>query len=168
MIWKDIKGYEGKYQVNDEEQIRSIDRYVKGKNGRFYFHRGVILKHKDNGNGYETVTMPNSKYMYVHRIVAFAFPEICGEWFEGAEVDHIDGNTHNNKPQNLRWVTRKENCNNPIWIKHRTKHTEEERIALQRKYSMDRYNRIKGTEEYRAYQRENMRRWRARQKALNN
>lgn len=29
-------------------------------------------------------------------------------------VDHIDTNTHNNNVKNLRWVTQKENCNNPI------------------------------------------------------
>lgn len=165
MIWKDVKGFEGKYQVNDEEQIRSLDRKVEGVDGRVIFHKGRILKHKDNGHGYETVTLGHSDYKYVHRIVAFAFPEICGEWFEGAEIDHIDGDTHNNKPQNLRWVTPKENCNTTVHRRRLTKHTDEERKALQKKYSADRYNRIKGTEEHRAYQREYMRRWRAKQKA---
>lgn len=49
----------------------------------------------------------------VHRIVAYAFhgepptPEHV--------VDHIDTNRRNNRPENLRWVTRLENVlNNPI------------------------------------------------------
>lgn len=49
----------------------------------------------------------------VHRIVAFAFhgaPES-----EKLVVDHIDTNRCNNRPENLRWVTRLENVlNNPI------------------------------------------------------
>lgn len=165
MIWKDIEGYD--YQVSDEGQVRSLDRYLIGKDGKTIFHKGRVLKPKDNGHGYKTVCLCKDsvvKYEYIHRLVAFAFPEICGEYFEGAEIDHIDGCRDNNRPQNLRWVTRKENCENPIWIERKTKHTEEERVELQRKYAMDRYNRIKGTDEYRKYQRENMRRWRARKR----
>lgn len=53
--------------------------------------------------------------MFVHKIIALTFPEICGEYKPGAEVDHIDGNPANNSAYNLRWVyTRKENMANPI------------------------------------------------------
>lgn len=47
----------------------------------------------------------------VHKLVALTFPEICGEWFEGAEVSHLDENPHNNKPENLRWVEHITNIN---------------------------------------------------------
>ena len=43
-IWKNIKGYEGLYQVSNLGRIRSIDKIVKrGKNGD-YFRKGIILK----------------------------------------------------------------------------------------------------------------------------
>lgn len=52
---------------------------------------------------------------YIHRAVAELFipnPE------NKPQVDHIDTNIHNNRFDNLRWVTHKENCNNPLTRKH--------------------------------------------------
>ena len=52
---------------------------------------------------------------YLHRAVAELFlPNPDNK----PEVDHIDTNTSNNDVSNLRWVTRKENMNNPLTKKH--------------------------------------------------
>ena len=52
----------------------------------------------------------------VHRVVAFAFlgkPEN-----DQMVVDHVDTNRQNNRPENLRWVTKLENAlNNPLTLK---------------------------------------------------
>lgn len=63
---------------------------------------------------YYQFTVDGTRYS-LHRLVALAFPEICGEYKDGLEVDHIipvklGGG---NEATNLRWVTRKENLNNP-------------------------------------------------------
>ena len=62
-------------------------------------------------NGYHQVGLSGSrKTAFVHRLVAEAFlpnPE------NKPCVDHINGNRADNRIENLRWVTHKENCNNP-------------------------------------------------------
>lgn len=51
--------------------------------------------------------------------IALAFPELVqNDYFEGAEIDHIDTDRLNNNPSNLRWVDRKGQMNNPLTLKH--------------------------------------------------
>lgn len=55
---------------------------------------------------YKALRLTNHKVYYIHRLVATAFipnPE------NKPEVNHLDGNTHNNHFSNLEWATRREN-----------------------------------------------------------
>lgn len=76
------------------------------------------------------------------RWIALTYPELVeNEYFEGAEIDHIIplsvGGT--NHPTNLRWVTRKENCNNPITLTHlrETMKSEEYRNVQSKRFLND-------------------------------
>lgn len=112
-IWKDIIGYEGLYQVSNMGRVKSLER-----NDYCCHHRTEkILKERNrNKKGYKMVALykGNKKEFSIHRLVAQAFipnPE------NKPCIDHIDTNPSNNRVENLRWVTAKENQNNPLTIK---------------------------------------------------
>lgn len=108
--WKDIKGYEGMYQVSDEGKIRSLDRKVKdATQNRYQNLKGKILKESDNGKGYKLVFLSKNrkrKNKYVHRLVAEAFipnPDNL------KEVNHKDLDKSNNCVRNLEWISNIDN-----------------------------------------------------------
>lgn len=96
--WKDVKGYEGLYQVSNLGAAYGIKRQ------RF-------LNTVYDRNGYSRVKLTKNgigKLLSIHRLVAQAFvsnPE------NKAEVNHIDEDKTNNIVSNLEWCTRKENVN---------------------------------------------------------
>ena len=100
-IWKDIKDYEGIYQVSNLGRVKSLKHSKEGK----------ILKGRVTGKGYLSVVLfRNSvrKSNSIHRLVAQAFiPNPANK----PEVNHIDENKLNNDVSNLEWVTSKENSN---------------------------------------------------------
>jgi hypothetical protein len=104
-IWKDIKGYEGLYQVSNLGRVRSLKRLKKNKGEITYKYLSSDLKN----TGYEYVVLcVNYKKVkkYVHRLVAKAFLE---NEFEKPTVNHKDLNPLNNTLSNLEWNTFSEN-----------------------------------------------------------
>lgn len=73
-VWKDIKNYEGIYQVSNKGQVRSLNRKAKcNLNDKFFIRKGKILNPTPNANGYLRVFLSkNNKVItsYVHRLVA--------------------------------------------------------------------------------------------------
>ena len=106
-IWRPVKGYEGLYEVSNEGRVKSLHTHGRGK------ACNLKTKTKDR-HGYWFVQLCKEgvcKSFYVARLVARAFPEICGEWFEGCDVNHKDENPNNNYAWNLEVCTRKYNIN---------------------------------------------------------
>ena len=112
-IWKDIPGYEGRYQASTLGNIRSVDRIVHSRNwytgktfkrqlkghllkpGRFCDngHLSVVLGHGANGSP-------------VHQLVMLTFVGVAPK---NQEVRHKNGNPTDNRLVNLEYGTRTEN-----------------------------------------------------------
>lgn len=109
--WRDIPGYEGRYQASTEGRIRSLDRRV-----RLVAHgvettravRGRILRPGRYCNsGHVSVVLGHgAQGSPVHQLVALTF---LGPRPEGADICHADGNPKNNAVSNLRYDSRREN-----------------------------------------------------------
>lgn len=108
-IWKDIKGYEGLYQVSNLGRVKSLERILHYCDGR---HRPVKEKLLSCGVckvGYRQVKLrlnKKTKTHYVHRLVANTF---ILNLESKPQVNHKDGNKINNNIDNLEWVTHSEN-----------------------------------------------------------
>lgn len=112
-IWKSLSGLvtNGEnYEVSTLGRIRSIDRITVGTDGRVAEFKGKILSTKKvKNNRYERVTLSSNgktKVHYVHKLVGIAFiPNPLNK----PQLNHIDGDTDNNKVSNLEWCTASEN-----------------------------------------------------------
>lgn len=110
-IWKDVKGYEGLYQVSNFGKVKSVERVIIQRDGKIKKIRGAIKKQRLIKKGYATVCLCKnckSKFFLVHRLVAIAFVD---NPFEYPCVNHKDECKTNNNAENLEWCTCKYNSN---------------------------------------------------------
>lgn len=96
-IWKDIKGYEGIYQVSNLGRIKSLNfnqqKYEK------------ILKPQKAKHGYYLISLKGNQKL-LHRIVAQTFIDNPNN---EKVVNHKDGNKLNNNVENLEWCSYSDN-----------------------------------------------------------
>lgn len=106
--WKPVVGEEGKYEVSNLGDVRSIDRVVVSSNGAVRKLKGKRLKpfFAKRTAGWQIALTGHIKHS-LHRVVAKAF---CEGYFEGAVVNHINGNRDDNRAVNLEWCTQSHNC----------------------------------------------------------
>lgn len=95
MNWRPVAEYEGRYEVSDCGQVRTVG--------------GRILKQYRNDQGYALIRVSSPrKELRVHRVVAKAFvpnPENL------PFVNHIDCVRDHNDASNLEWCTQWQNLN---------------------------------------------------------
>lgn len=110
-VWKDVAGYEGLYQVSNLGRVKSI----LFRNNIVIKAREKILAQRESNSGYFMVGLHKErkvKQHYVHRLVAEAFLYSDPD---AIEVNHINGNKHDNRVENLEFCKHSEN------IKHARK-----------------------------------------------
>jgi hypothetical protein len=112
--WKDIKGYEGIYQVSDTGEVKSLDRMtiyrMYGKESPTFITGKPLCKRRDK-YGYNKVVLckdGRAKAFMVHRLVAEAFIDNVDNL---ATVNHKDMNKRNNNVKNLEWADNIYQCN---------------------------------------------------------
>jgi len=105
-IWKGVKGHPH-YEVSNLGRVRSVERTVRsGPPPGMRRIAGTVLKpQKVKNTGYFQVDLNGARHS-LHRLVALAW---CDGWFEGAVVDHVNGDRTDNRACNLEWVTVAEN-----------------------------------------------------------
>ena len=113
--WRSIPGYEGIYEASNLGRIRTVEgkitsnaRYQK----RVWKQRVLKPKYKARrGSGKKdaqvTLWKDGKDRMFIlARLVAMAW---CDGYSEGMTVNHIDGDTLNNRVENLEWMSLSEN-----------------------------------------------------------
>ena len=104
-VWKDIKGYEGLYQVSNLGRVKSLnynntnkEKILKSETLRGYIRYHLFKKNK-------------GKHYFLHRLVAEAFIPNPNNY---PIINHIDGNPLNNNIDNLEWCTYKYNAEHAL------------------------------------------------------
>lgn len=108
----ELKGYT--FDVCDDGRVIRKAYTREYADGRvFNYPDREMKKYLDHG-GYQTFTLGERGKTInykVGQVVAYAFPSICGEWFEGAQVNHKNEDKTDNRACNLEWTTPTENTN---------------------------------------------------------
>ena len=97
MEWEDVKGYENLYKINRKGEVM---RY------------GHILKQQLSREGYYYVRLSKDSVIskaLIHRLLGLQYLDNPDNL---PQIDHIDQDKTNNSLENLRWVSRQDNCLN--------------------------------------------------------
>lgn len=126
--WRAVKNYEGLYEVSNTGKIKTLNYNRTGKER--------LLKQQSNYKGYKIIMLRKDnkvKKFKVHRLVAEAFipnPE------NKPCVDHINTIRDDNRVENLRWVTHKENQNNELTKEKMSESHKGEKLSKETKEKM--------------------------------
>lgn len=105
----DIPGCEGFYQINRAQQVRSLDRELKHRNGKMYIRKGRIRKPVTDSDGYYRISISikgKTKIWGLHRLMAITF---IANTDNKSTVNHKNGIKTDNSIENLEWCSVAEN-----------------------------------------------------------
>lgn len=141
-IWKDIKGFEGKYQVSNLGEVRSLNYKMRKNKGNSRKLKPDL--HPKSKYAKVTLRKDGKRYAFnIHRLVAQTFIPNPNNL---PQVNHIDENKHNNCAWNLEWCDNRYNCNygsKPLKMRYIKSDEHKQKISdsIKRLWQEGRYNK---------------------------
>ena len=110
-VWKDIKDYEGLYQISNYGNVKSLKRK--------YVPKDKLLKLTKGYNNYIEVRLSKGspRKVYTNRVHVLVTKHFIGDIENGLTVNHKDGNKFNNHADNLEIISRSDNTKHAWDIK---------------------------------------------------
>lgn len=124
--WKDVKGYEGLYEISNLGRVKSLAKQLVLSNGVFRNRKEMFLKPHTDGDKYLSVALYKEKMSKMIKVHLLVWDMFGSKKRNGIilQVDHIDNDKNNNKIENLQLLTARENTvKYHKSIKHSSKHT---------------------------------------------
>ena len=107
--WRAVVGFEGKYEVSSLGCVRSLDREKIGKNGSLYRISGRVLRTKHKCSYANCTLRAGKKGRVTKNVATLVLEAFSGKRPAGFVCRHMDGNSHNDRADNLEWGTYKQN-----------------------------------------------------------
>lgn len=109
-VWKDVQGFEGRYQVSNMGRVRYPDTWItrpypNGNTASIRVRKGSVKRLVFNNYGY-SVSLNKDNKRKVIRLCELVAAHFCNGYEEGMQVTHIDGDIANNRADNLsfKWM----------------------------------------------------------------
>lgn len=108
-VWRDIPDYEGLYKVSNLGRVKGVERTVRGPKNSYRVRPEMVMRTRPHKGGYRHIILSKEdkkQGFLVHSLVCMAFK---GPRPFGKHASHKNGKPADNRTQNLRWATPKEN-----------------------------------------------------------
>jgi len=116
-IWRNIRGYEGSYQVSDLGRVRSLDRFFRNRQS-YCLLKGRMKKLRLNERGYVIVGLSKQNKIRVHKVHRLVAEAFLKNKKSKPTVNHKNNIKTDNVVENLEWATYQENTDHAIKNKY--------------------------------------------------